>query len=406
MLKKLIKVKWTVLVVMAVCTTIALMLPYVTEGVAAEKKAPVKIGAIVWTEGPPLAAGRMFTRGFKSAISYVNKRGGILGGRQVEGVIAPQGMTDETAKAAALKLCMRDKVKGLLGPHWDGTQPAGLEVAKRFNIPYAPIQGGSWLFKQGYPGTISFCSTAPARTSALLRWVEKKGFKTAVMLFPDISYNHEVEKYVKKKWDKPDSPVKVLDWIWYTFGQVELRKELTKAVGQNPDIIWSEGWSENVNLSIMKILHELGYKGAFVTDGDITREAAEAMPKEITEGAYISLEWATDPNVPENKEFSEYWKSDWGRYPDYPESLVWSIVVFMLKTVDKVGTEPDGTKDWIMKFHNAARTSKWVSPRGPASISAEGIDKWDKMALAQIQGGQFKVVDYMKVYPNEYLPAD
>ena len=45
----------------------------------------VKIGLATWTEGPALRAGRAYTRAFKTAIKYVNDRGGILGGRAVEG---------------------------------------------------------------------------------------------------------------------------------------------------------------------------------------------------------------------------------------------------------------------------------------------------------------------------------
>ena len=397
------KMRREILVVTVVCAVALLIFPYVNSSSAEKQKPPVKIGLIIWTEGPPLAAGRMITRGFKSAISYVNGKGGILGGRQVEGVIAPQGMTDETAKAAALRLCMRDKVKAMLGPHWDGTQPAGLEVAQRFNVPYASIQGGTWVYKQNYPGTIGVNGTARSRTASLLRWLEKKGVKSIVLLLPDISFNHEVEKTIKDQWGKPDSPVKVLDTIWYTFGQVDVRKELTKAVGQNPDAIWSEAWSENVSASIMKIDHELGYKGILTLDSDVTREAVETWPKEQTEGTYVNLEWAYDPNVPENKEFCDLWKKEWGRVPDAEEMVSWLYINFMLKGIDKVGSEPDGTREWIMKYNKAIHSLNWVSPRGMVKLSKEGVALWDKAALAQITNGDLKVVDYMTVHPNEYL---
>lgn len=405
-IRMFIKMRWEILIAIVLFTVAVLIFPYTGDSSPTKEKPPVKIGCIVWTEGPPLAAGRMYTRGFKSAISYINKKGGILGGRMVEGAIAPQGMTNETAKAAALKLCMKDKVKALFGPHFDGAQPAGLEVAQRFNIPYAAAQGGTWLYKQNYPGTLGLNGTAPARTNALLRWLEKKGVKTAVLLFTDISYNHEVEKNIKNKWEKPGSSVKVLDTIWYTFGQIELRKEITKAVGHNPDVIWSEAWSEKISGSIMKIIREFGYKGILALDSSVTREGVEMMPKEDTEGTYLNIEWAYDPNIRENKEFCDYWKEEWGRFPDAGEMVAWSNNVIMLKAMDKVGIEGDGSREYIMKYNKALHSLKWLSPRGMLNLSEEGVATWDKLALAQITSGQFKVIDYMTVYPNEYLLSD
>ena len=44
-------------------------------------------------------------------------------------------------------------------------------------------------------------------------------------------------------------------------GQTDLKKELTKVLGTNPDFIWSEEWSAPVSVSIMKTLNELGYEG-------------------------------------------------------------------------------------------------------------------------------------------------
>ena len=55
--------------------------------VSARADDTVKIWLATWTEGPALRAGRAYTRAFKTAIKYVNDRGGILGGREVEGVI-------------------------------------------------------------------------------------------------------------------------------------------------------------------------------------------------------------------------------------------------------------------------------------------------------------------------------
>ncbi|MBW2004055.1 MAG: ABC transporter substrate-binding protein [Deltaproteobacteria bacterium] len=398
------RTRWQLFMVMVAVMTM-LTVPFFEGGAAAAEKSPVKIGLVTWREGPSLAAGRLFVKAFQSGIKYINERGGILGGRKVVGVIAPQGPTGETAKAGALKLAMKERVKALIGPHWAMAAPAGLAVAKRYNLPFLSLQGGTWLYKQKYPATAIFAANAFGRTNAQIKWAEKKGFKRAVMVFSDIPYNHDVADTIKARWEKPGSPVKAVDFIWYTFGQTELKKELTKAVGLNPDLIWSEAWSSNVDVSLVKTLKELGYKGAIALVPSITREAVQKMPKEISEGVYVFKEWAYDPDVPENKAFYDYWMKMWGEPPDYNEEVIWSETVFVLLAMDKAGTEGDGTKEGLMKIAKAMHSLNWVGPHGvPVKLSEGGLALWERLAMTQIRNKEFVLVDYIAMTPGEWLP--
>jgi branched-chain amino acid transport system substrate-binding protein len=397
------RINWRFIAIAIVMTM--LFYPYLNSGAAAEEKAPVKIGLVTWMEGPALESGRSYTKAFNSAIKYINERGGILGGRKVEGAIAPQGMTGETAKAGALKLVMKDKVKALIGPHWAMTAPSGLGVAKRYKLPFLSLQGGTWLYEQKYPATAIFAANAFGRANAQVKWAEKKGYKRAVMVFADIPYNHDVANTIKKRWEKPGSPVKAVEFIWYTFGQAELNKELTKAVGLKPDLIWSEAWSSNVDIALMKTLHELGYKGDTILVPSVTRQAVQKMPKEISEGVYVFKEWAYDPSVPENKAFYDYWVKEWKEPPDYNEEVIWSETVFVLLAMDKAGTAGDGTQKGLDKISKAMHSLRWVGPYGtPVKLSEGGLALWDRLAFTQIRNGEFVLVDYVTMTPREWLP--
>lgn len=369
---------------------------------------PVKIGLATQTEGPALNDGRANTRAFKTAISYINNKGGILGGRQVEGVIVPQGLTGETAKAAALRLAQREEVKILVGPQWSDNAPAGVSVAERYNLIFAPDQGGMWLYEHGYPGVLGLSCNARARTLPQLRWVEKQGYKSVVMLLADIDYGHDVEKMVKERWEQSNSPVKLADIIWYPFGQTELRKELTKAMGSNPDFVWSEEWSAPVAISLMKTLKELQYKGVTSVTSSLTKEIVDGIPQEISEGVYTHMDYAPDPNVPANKEFTDYWEKEWGpgELPYRVEEVIWSQTVLVLLAMDKAGTEGDGTREGVLKIARAMRDLKWMSPKGDiVRLSKEGLGLFPRTPMVQIQGGQMKVIEYLSMTPNDWLAS-
>ena len=398
------KMRWQFFVAVG-CIAVFMMFTIINTVEAGKENSPIKIGLITWESGPGLGAGRLHKRGFQTAISYINENGGILGGRKVVGLEAPQGATGETAKSSALKLVMKDGIKALFGPMYTIAAPSGLEVARKYNIPLGTLTGGTWVFKQQYPAAVVPCGTARGRAKVNMKWAAKNDIKKVVLVMCDIGFNRDIEKTVKEEWGKAGSPVEVLDIIWFTYGQVELKKELTKAVGYNPDLIWSEAWSINVTLSLMKTLKELGYKGKTMLDADITSAAIKDVPKEITEGFYVNTEWLPDPKVPANKAFCDYWVKKWGVLPETNEESIFSATVFILKSMDMAGTAGDGSKEELMKIGKAMHSLKYLSPHGEDyKLSKGGLVLWDKTCIAQIDDGKFVVRDYIETTPNDLLP--
>jgi branched-chain amino acid transport system substrate-binding protein len=387
-----------------VCIAVMLILPNLHNTPSAEEKPPVVIGCATWTEGPALRDGRAYSRAFETAIDFINGRGGILGGRKVKGVITSQGMTGEMAKEASLKLVLKDKVKLLVGPHWSDMAPSGLAVAEKYNVPFAPEQGGMWLYRQKYPGTLGLVWHARARTMPQIRWVEKRGYKTGVCIFPDIDYNHEVSEVIKARWEKPGSPVKV-EFLWYMFGQTELKKELTKALGYKPEFIWSEDWSVPVAISMLKTLKELGYKGV-VLECSLLEKPLVAENKDVFEGVYARMDYWYDPEVPENKAFCEFWEKKWGKdqYPYRCEEAVYCMTAYILLSMDKAGTEGDGTRATLMKIHDAMHSHiPWNSTRGePVRLTEDGVGIWSKVPLVQVRNGEIKILEYAPMVEDDW----
>jgi len=403
------KVSVVSIIAIAVIATIGLLALLLggcagTKETGAAEEETIKIGLVTWSEGPTLVAGRAYTRAFKSAINQINESGGILDGKMVEGIIAPQGSTGETAKSAALRLVMKDQVVLLNGPHWAGAAPAGLEVAQKYKLPYTLLQGGTWLYEQNYPGTACFAGNAYGRANAQTRWAEKKGFKNVVMLCMDIPYNHDVVDTAQANWSTADSP-KILDVIWYDYTLTDIKAEVTKAVSYNPDLIWCEEWSDVVTTFVIKTLDELGYTGDVVFTPEIKKDAIGGLPVDVSEGVYIFEEWVPDSSVPENKAFCDLMLADWGELPEYDEEVIYSGTYFILKAMDAAGVVADGSDEALDKISKAMHSLEWTGPYGvPTNLDPSGLAKWDKFAMAKIQNGVMVLDEYIKMQESDWLP--
>lgn len=112
---------------------------------------PIKIGVTV-TQSPPgsVVQGTQVKDGLEVAAKIINDGGGV-DGRPIELVIEDTQGLPEKARAAVEKLITRDKVVAVTGEHQSSAALAGMEVAKRYHIPYVNTNGWSDAIREkGY----------------------------------------------------------------------------------------------------------------------------------------------------------------------------------------------------------------------------------------------------------------
>jgi branched-chain amino acid transport system substrate-binding protein len=118
---------------------------------AAHAADPIKIGVTV-TQSPPgsVVQGTQVKDGLEVVAKIINDGGGI-DGRPIELVIEDTQGLPEKARAAVEKLITRDKVVAITGEHQSSAALAGMEVAKRYHIPYVNTNGWSDAIREkGY----------------------------------------------------------------------------------------------------------------------------------------------------------------------------------------------------------------------------------------------------------------
>src|SRR4030088_2305778 len=111
----------------------------------------IKVGVTV-TQSPPgsVVQGTQVKDGLEVVAKIINDGGGV-NGRPIELVIEDTQGLPEKARAAVEKLITRDKVVAITGEHQSSAALAGMEVAKRYHVPYVNTNGWSDAIREkGY----------------------------------------------------------------------------------------------------------------------------------------------------------------------------------------------------------------------------------------------------------------
>ena len=130
---------------------LALLLAAVVAAAPAIAAEPIKIGVPI-AQSPPgsVVQGVQVKDGLEIVKDMINKQGGLLG-QPIALVYEDDQGVPEKGRAAVEKLITRDKVVAIVGPHQSSNCLAGIEVAKRYDIPY--VNTNCWsddVRKKGY----------------------------------------------------------------------------------------------------------------------------------------------------------------------------------------------------------------------------------------------------------------
>ena len=100
--------------------------------IAADAKAPVKIGSTLALTGPLAATGIVHKIVGEIAIEDINSRGGLLG-RKIEWILKDDQSKPDVARTLYEQLLTSDKVDLLMGPYATGAILSAMGVAQRYD---------------------------------------------------------------------------------------------------------------------------------------------------------------------------------------------------------------------------------------------------------------------------------
>jgi len=358
-------------------------------------------GAMAIPEGQNLFEGKHL------AIKEFNRTGGVLG-RVIEYRDIHEGYTTEEV-VGAFKKAISLKPNVIIGGTEAGTTDAAVPFLKESGIPFvvdwASAMTASDPDSKDYGFRIGYF--AHQYWTTYKNFVEKNGYKSFGFLTIDAGYGYQCRDEVLSYWSAPNSPVKITDLLFYTWGTASTDPEITKLVAGKPDAIVLGMWGTSIIVPAIKKLRELGYKGAIIMDvGCLPAQDVAAMP-ELFDGVYVFEAWIEDRNVKENADFADAVRADCDLIPNVEIVNTYIATKAVLMAMQSAGTADDAAKicDAMFKINfTTPLGEKWMLlPGGQAYYGQSWIQVAKNGKLETVYSNNIPLSAYDK--PKDWYGA-
>ena len=266
-------------------------------------KSTVKIAVFGQESGDVKPLGDNTRAGAAYAAYEINQAGGILGGREVEVINYDEGYTTEVVLTSAKEAVADGCVAFTGGVDASQCLPVA-EFCKERGIPFADSHGSldKILLPDQWPGIYRTSGLVQTHPAGFVRWLAEQGYKKMVYVAVTGDYFKQCDAWFQYYEDSGKlGELELGETIWFTWGQADMTAEITKALQEEPDIIFATLFSGVSVFPVMQRLNELGYEGdlaigwSALDDWVIAEEGGA-----LVNGVMSHVTFFEDPEVPLN----------------------------------------------------------------------------------------------------------
>lgn len=314
-----------------------------------DAKEPVKIGLQAPITGQWAFEGDMAKKSADTAAKLINDKGGVLGGRKIEVVVADDASNPTDSALAAQKL-VAEKVVAVIGSYGSSvTVPAAdiYEQNKMVSVGYGCTAVTLTMEKQR-KYFFRTCGRDDSQGQFFGKYaVETMGAKRIAIMHDNTTYAKgvadEAEKALKPYIDAKKAEIVYLDAI--TPGEKDFSAALTKLRETKPDVWYYTGYFPEGGLLIRQG-RDAGIECPFVgSNATINDDFVKIAGIDYAKGALMTNEpLPGDLTTDIAKEFLAAYKAAYnGEIPSSPWPVYAADAVYALAwAIDKAGsTEPD-----------------------------------------------------------------
>ena len=303
---------------------------------------PVRIGILAPLTGGGGPYGQGMVNAALKAAEYINAHGGVLGGRQLEIIVADDESNPTAGVAAARKLLDVSKVSALIGLWSSAVAMAIKPLAIERGVPIL-VGGSADEVTQGdNKGLVwRFQSNGRDWGKAFGNAATKDGHKTASVLALQTPFTLSLVQPFIKTFEA--SGGKILDVVYYSPGQPSYRAEVEKVFSKNPDAVFIPSYLPDLS-AVAREVYRSGYESTIYANSSAA-DAEGAFLKnvgdKVGEGIH-HLQSIPPLNSSAYKTFSQVT----GAAPDgiaiFP-SNVWDEVSVLALAIERAGSADPAT---------------------------------------------------------------
>ncbi len=310
----------------------------------------LKFGATYPTSGGVAELASYTIEGIKMAVDEINAKGGVsVAGKSmpIELFLYDSKCDPTTGVANAEKMITRDQVVAITGDFCSTVTLAQKEVANRAKvILLTPIAVAPKITEPGYPFIFRTCNTIDMYAAPVVEFMSSRlpQVKSIAILAVTDDYGRSAVNVYTPLLAKAN--VKLVGTEYFKRGDTDFYTQITKLMGLKPDAMYLVTNEDAQNVSLLKQLKELGYKGIlFGASTYNTDNMIKLGGKELLEGLYMEgpvFELVKD--TPPVKEWLARYQKKYGRDGNNFSILGYQSIEVFAETFKQAGTVTDKEK--------------------------------------------------------------
>lgn len=363
-------------------------------GTAHAQQGPIKIGIILPYSGQFADAATQMDNAIKL---FVKENGDTVAGRKIEFIRKDTGgIAPDVAKRLAQELVVRDGVDMLAGFVLTPNAMAAGDVSDQAKKFMVVMNAATSIITTKSPYMVRTSLTTPQLNQALGDWAVKKGgVKKAYTMVsdygPGLDAGNAFALGFKEAGGEVVGEVKMAvanpDFSAYVQRAKDLNPEgvyIFVPGGAQPGALGKALAERGIDARKTKVMGQLE-----IADENAIKVMGDAALGIITASHY---DWAH--KSAKNDAFVKAYNAAYGRNPDFFSIGGWDGMQLIYDTLKKTGGKTDA-----QAMVDAAKGSKWESPRGPISIDPETRDIVQTVYIRRVEkvDGKIQNVEIDKV---------
>lgn len=327
---------------------------------SAQSQAPVKIGGITFITGKFGSYGQEYANGMRLGVDYVNRHGGVLGGRKLE--LDLQDSASDSAQAATLlrRFAASADIVGVVGPTGTPDFLAVVPIAKTLNVPVV-TQASAKFTHEEFPDSV--VRVFLIETPELMKWYfdqvqSARGIKRVAFV---TDRSNDAQANTRKNAMealKPGTRLEVVADEFIRGGDRDFAAIIDKVLAARPDSIFLASTTNEVVL-FMAQARARQFKGVFIGSAGLADPKIGELAKENAAGAVTMLPLDVDAPSALVKDFVAGYKAAYGDKAIGPfGAYTFDSVLLLASAINRAGST-DRTK--VMQALGSTRDFQGVT---------------------------------------------